>query len=154
MWFFPTLGGGMSVVPEGFWDARIAPAFMMTVWANDVFAYLVGITLGRHKMCPTLSPHKTWEGFAGGVIGAMVVAGLVGRFWIGEVWRIWILFGGVVALAAVAGDFVESRLKRAVGVKDSGTLLPGHGGVLDRFDATLGAVPAAFLFFLVTLLTK
>jgi CDP-diglyceride synthetase len=167
MWFFPTIGAGMSdgegglwsgcsllaVHPDG-WNPRIAPAFALTVWANDVFAYLVGITLGRHKMAPRLSPHKSWEGFAGGVIGTMIVAGLVGRFWIGNIWRIWIPFGLFVSLAAVAGDLVESRFKRAAGVKDSGRMLPGHGGLLDRFDATLGAAPVAFLFFLITYLTR
>ncbi|MDR2894388.1 MAG: phosphatidate cytidylyltransferase [Alistipes sp.] len=154
MWFFPTMGGGMSVVPEGTWDSRIVPAFLMVVWANDVFAYLVGITLGRHKMSPALSPHKTWEGFAGGVVGAMLASGVIGSLWIGEVWRIWIPFGLFVALAAVGGDLAESRFKRAAGVKDSGRLLPGHGGLLDRFDATLGAIPVAFLFFLLTHLSK
>ncbi|MDR2911686.1 MAG: phosphatidate cytidylyltransferase [Alistipes sp.] len=154
MWFFPVMGGGMSVVPEGVWNVRIAPAFIVVVWANDVFAYLVGITLGRHKMCPRLSPHKTWEGFAGGLAGAMVAGGVIGQLWIGEIWRIWIPFGLVVALAAVAGDFAESSFKRAAGVKDSGVVLPGHGGLLDRFDAMLGAVPAAFLFLLITCITR
>jgi phosphatidate cytidylyltransferase len=168
MAFFPVIGAGMSSDahgpwsdcpwlaarwPDG-WDFRVAPAFIVTVWANDVFAYLVGSPFGRHKMAPRLSPHKSWEGFVGGVVGAMIVAGVIGKFWIGEIWRIWIPFGLVVSLAAVAGDLVESRFKRAVGVKDSGRLLPGHGGLLDRFDATLGAVPAAFLFFLITYLTR
>jgi CDP-diglyceride synthetase len=168
MAFFPLIGAGMSdgrggvlsdcpwltaEWPAG-WDFRIAPAFIVTVWANDVFAYLVGSAFGRHKMAPRLSPHKSWEGFAGGVIGAMIVAGLVGRLWIGEVWRIWIPFGLLVSLAAVAGDLTESWFKRTAGVKDSGRLLPGHGGLLDRFDATLGAVPVAFVFFLLTWLTR
>jgi phosphatidate cytidylyltransferase len=150
MWFFPLIGAGMTGHEVEGWDARIAPAFMMVVWANDVFAYLVGVRFGRHKMCVRISPHKSWEGFAGGIAGAMVVAAMVGRFWLGgNVW-LWTAFGVVVALAAVGGDFVESSFKRAAGVKDSGRLLPGHGGLLDRFDATLGAVPVAFLFFLVT----
>ncbi len=167
--FFPAIGDGMSGEarlwsegdglaglaglagkwPAG-WDPRMAPAFMVVVWANDVFAYLVGVAFGRHKMAPKISPHKSWEGFAGGIVGATAVAAVVGRFWVGgEVW-LWALFGVVVALAAVAGDLAESRLKRAAGVKDSGRLLPGHGGLLDRFDATLGAVPVAFVFLLVT----
>jgi phosphatidate cytidylyltransferase len=170
MWFFPVIGSGMGghggilgrAVPLfpaggfgfGHWDVRIAPAFILTVWANDVFAYLVGIAFGRHKMSPRISPHKTWEGFAGGIVGGATVAALVGRFWAGgDVW-LWIAFGLVVALAAVAGDLAESWFKRAAGVKDSGRLLPGHGGLLDRFDAMLGAVPVAFLFFIITLLFK
>lgn len=163
MGFFPVIGGGMTddarlwsgshiltaEWPEG-WDARIAPAFMVVVWANDVFAYLVGVALGRHKMSPHISPHKSWEGFAGGIVGATAVSALVGRFWAGGDMLLWALFGTLVALAAVGGDLTESRLKRAAGVKDSGRSLPGHGGFLDRFDATLGAVPVAFLFFIVT----
>ncbi len=83
-----------------------------------------------------------------------MVAAAVGRFWAGgSVW-LWALFGVVVALAAVGGDLAESRVKRAAGVKDSGRLLPGHGGLLDRFDATLGAVPVAFLFLLITHFVK
>ncbi len=167
MWFFPVIGDGMSGEPRLWnestglvggwpagWDMRIAPAFMLVVWANDVFAYLVGVALGRHKMAPRVSPHKSWEGFAGGIVGATVVAAAVGRFWAGgSVW-LWALFGVVVALAAVMGDLTESRVKRAAGVKDSGRMLPGHGGLLDRFDATLGAVPVAFVFLLITHFVK
>ena len=150
--WFPVIGG--TADKWGEWIVRIAPAFMLVVWANDIFAYLVGVTFGRHKMFPRISPHKSWEGFAGGVVGAIVVAGLVGRFWIGSNMWLWALLGLIVAFGAVAGDLVESLFKRAVGVKDSGRLLPGHGGLLDRFDAMLGAVPAAFLFFLVTYLFR
>lgn len=168
MGFFPTIGAGMTggeglgsggfldVFPDG-WDARIAPAFVITVWANDTFAYLAGITFGRggrHKMWERISPKKTWEGFAGGLVGAVAVAAVVGRFWMGaNVW-LWSAFGLVVALAAVGGDLAESYFKRRAGVKDSGRMFPGHGGWLDRFDATLGAAPVAFLFFLITFLLK
>ncbi len=167
MWYFPVMGGGMSggarlwsdwaglsgEWPAG-WDMRIAPAFMVVVWANDVFAYLVGVAIGRHKMAPRISPHKSWEGFAGGIVGATVTSAVVGRWWVGGPVWLWALFGVVVALAAVGGDLAESRVKRAAGVKDSGRLLPGHGGLLDRFDATLGAVPVAFLFLLITHLVR
>jgi phosphatidate cytidylyltransferase len=162
MALFPFIGTGMAgsegfalfaLSPDG-WDARIAPAFIAVVWVNDIFAYLVGITLGKHKMAPRISPHKSWEGFAGGIVGATVISALIGRFWAGgEVW-LWAAFGLLVAFAAVGGDLVESLLKRSAEVKDSGRILPGHGGMLDRFDATLGAVPVAFLFFLITYLLK
>jgi phosphatidate cytidylyltransferase len=148
MRFFPMLGDGMSNGTG--WNERIAPAFIMVVWANDVFAYLVGVSWGRHKMSPRISPHKSWEGFAGGIVGATLASAFLGQFWLGgNVW-LWTGFGLVVALAAVGGDLAESWFKRAAGVKDSGRLLPGHGGLLDRFDATLGAIPVAFLFFIVT----
>lgn len=166
MWFFPYVGAGMTGLPAwggflpcasggcalgacGEWDARIAPAFIITVWANDVFAYLIGITFGRHKMAGQLSPNKSWEGFAGGVVGAITVAALVGKLWLQGDTVMWMAFGLVVAISAVGGDLVESGFKRRAGVKDSGKLLPGHGGMLDRLDATLGAAPVAFLFFVI-----
>lgn len=135
-------------------EPRFAAGFAVVVWANDVCAYLVGVTLGRHKMAPRLSPHKSWEGFVGGLVGAVVVATFVGRFWIGvefDLPGIWGAFGLFVALAAVGGDLAESWFKRAAGVKDSGRVFPGHGGFLDRFDAMLGAAPVAFLFMMIFL---
>ncbi|MDR2891092.1 MAG: phosphatidate cytidylyltransferase [Alistipes sp.] len=141
------LGGLLGDYLPG-WDVRIAPAFILTVWANDVFAYLVGITMGRNKMAKNLSPNKSWEGFAGGVVGAVAVAALVGRYVMGGEAILWMAFGLVVSLSAVGGDLMESGFKRRAGVKDSGRLLPGHGGALDRFDAMLGAAPVAFLFFI------
>jgi phosphatidate cytidylyltransferase len=131
---------------------KIAPAFVLIVWANDVFAYLTGTVLGKHKMCERLSPNKSWEGFAGGIVGAMVTAAAVSLYLVnGNVW-LWTGLGLLVALTAVAGDFVESNFKRSVGVKDSGTALPGHGGLLDRFDAMLLSAPFVFVFFIVKLL--
>jgi CDP-diglyceride synthetase len=173
MWFFPQIGTGMASLPtgvgegfEGFlsdgffpagWDGRIAPAFVIIVWANDTFAYMTGTTLGRkgrHKLCERLSPNKTREGFVGGLVGAVAMAAVMGRFWFdADVW-LWAAFGLVVALAAVGGDLVESHFKRMAGVKDSGNMFPGHGGWLDRFDATLGAVPVAFLFLMITFLAQ
>lgn len=157
MWFFPFIGEGVGGLDGGLWDARIAPAFVIVTWANDTFAYLAGITFGRagkHRLCKRISPKKTWEGFAGGILGAMGVAAIIGDLCFGASAWLWTGFGLLVALGAVAGDLAESWCKRAAGVKDSSTLLPGHGGLLDRFDAMLGAVPVAFLFFLVTLLLK
>ncbi len=121
-------------------------AFILTVWANDIFAYLVGVALGRHKIWPRLSPHKSWEGLIGGVVGAVVVAGAAGYFLFDGQWIAWSVGGLFIAIGAVAGDLAESFFKRVAGVKDSGRLLPGHGGVLDRFDAMLGAAPYAYLF--------
>lgn len=163
MWYFPKFGMGLT----GVWGApdwRIAPAFVVIVWANDICAYVAGITLGRkqkHKLWGRISPKKTWEGFVGGIVCAVAVAVVIGRFWIGTGGEdgganmtVWALFGLVVGLAAVAGDLAESHIKRLADVKDSGSILPGHGGLLDRFDAMLGAVPAAFLFMIITLLVR
>ncbi len=134
------------------WNALIVPAYIAIVWANDVFAYLFGITFGKHRFFERLSPKKSWEGFFGGLAGAVAVAAVVGKFLIhGDIW-LWMGLGLIVALTAVLGDLVESHFKRSVGAKDSGNSLPGHGGLLDRFDAMLVSAPFAFIFFIIVLL--
>jgi phosphatidate cytidylyltransferase len=139
---------------------------LLAVWAGDIFAYFVGKSLGRHLMSPEISPKKTWEGAAASVIASV----LIGTLWIQhapaisstllrvglidrrdgmfgleqpQLWPI-ILLSAVVNLAAQLGDLVESLIKRGAGVKDSGTILPGHGGMLDRIDAMLFAVPVVW----------
>jgi len=115
--------------------------FLMGVWANDCAAYYVGSALGKHKMSPILSPKKTWEGSVAGLVGGLLMA-LVGLSWLNGGWSwtgLWVFV--LVIAAAQSGDLVESLLKRAVGVKDSGTLLPGHGGILDRLDAIILSAP-------------
>jgi len=117
---------------------------LLAVWADDTAAYLVGRALGRHKFSPTLSPAKTWEGFVAGTAAAIFVAFIAlykqGFLAVGES----IALGAIVAVSAALGDLFESALKRDMQVKDSGSLLAGHGGVLDRVDAFLFAVPAAY----------
>lgn len=126
------------------------------VWSNDVGAYLVGSAVGRHPMAPKISPKKSWEGFVGGVVFAVATA-LVwwGLYFQGLVEPIddtvltkviWAGMGLVAALGAVAGDLVESKFKRWLGIKDSGRIIPGHGGMLDRFDALFFAVPIVWLY--------
>ncbi len=108
------------------------------VWAMDVFAYLVGSAIGTHPLAPHISPKKSWEGFAAGTLGT-VAAWVVGWYIVRPPLPLWwfAVTGLVAAVAAVLGDLAESRLKREVGVKDSGRLLPGHGGFLDRFDSLI-----------------
>ena len=137
----------------GVWNPTVVLFIILTVFANDVFAYLVGMTAnaltgGRtHKMFERISPKKTWEGFAGGIAGAMVTGWIATAVLPVNVWC-WIGLSVVVAVAAVAGDLVESMFKRAAGVKDSGRAIPGHGGFLDRFDALLLAVDAAAIYLI------
>jgi phosphatidate cytidylyltransferase len=127
---------------------------LCVVWAGDIAALYVGRALGRHKLAPKLSPNKTWEGSLGSVAGSLLAAGgllalehfLTVRFdsaklSFPEGIQYWLALALLVNIAAQVGDLVESALKRSVGVKDSGTLLPGHGGVLDRIDALLLAAP-------------
>ena len=123
------------------------------VWAGDTAALYVGRAWGRHKMAPTLSPNKTWEGTLGSVVGSLLATGLLlgldrlfdlwDKVWLSYPENLWYWLGLaiVVNVAAQAGDLAESALKRSAGVKDSGSLLPGHGGVLDRIDALLLAAP-------------
>lgn len=115
---------------------ELALATIFSVWANDVFAYLVGSTIGRHKMAPRISPNKSWEGFLAGTvftIGVWVAVYYLAST--GLSLGSHIMVGIAASVAAVVGDLAESRLKREAGVKDSGRGLPGHGGFLDRFDS-------------------
>jgi phosphatidate cytidylyltransferase len=117
----------------------LAYAVVLSVWANDSLAYLVGSTLGRHKMAPRISPKKSWEGFIAGIAGSvcvwMALALLAPAAGVGVPLALGV--GLVVGFAVFVGDLFESRMKREAGVKDAGTLLPGHGGFLDRLDSLI-----------------
>ncbi len=120
--------------------------------ASDTAAFYTGSKFGRHKVCPAISPGKTWEGFAGGLVGSLGAALLVRHFFLPEQGLVWICF--IVLLLGclgAAGDLSESVIKRAFGVKDSGSLLPGHGGLLDRIDSLLLTAPV--LYYLLYLQT-
>jgi len=123
---------------------RLLLVFLLAVWANDSVAFLVGSAWGRRKLAPQLSPNKTWEGAAGGLLGSGLV-GYLGLRWLGAD-PLWPILAALLlsSIAAQLGDLVESMLKRAAGVKDSGTLLPGHGGLLDRLDAIILAGPVFY----------
>lgn len=128
----------------------LAFTMLLTVWAADTFAYVGGRLIGRHKMAPTMSPGKTWEGFViGSLVGIFVsfVALYQTRHTYLSVWQA-VVLGVVVVLAAVVGDLFESMVKRDMQVKDTGRLLGGHGGILDRVDALLFAGPAAYYLVL------
>lgn len=123
---------------------------LLAVWAADTLAYVVGRLIGRHKLAPRLSPGKTWEGFVAGAAAGIFVAFVAlydTRHHFLHIWQA-VVLGVVVVLAAVIGDLFESALKRDMEVKDTGRLLGGHGGVLDRFDALLFAAPAALYLVL------
>lgn len=129
------------------WDGILVLAIFLAVWANDVFAYLIGRKFGKHKLAPRTSPKKSWEGFLAGLAASMLV-------WVGIAFIPGVtmsisqalVFGLVCGLMGVLGDLAESRIKRNSGFKDSGTIMPGHGGLLDRCDSLfLVSVTAAFL---------
>lgn len=138
-----------QLLNPGKWEAAML-GYMAIVWGNDVFAYVAGSAFGRHKMAERISPKKTWEGFAGGVAGAVLIGWAMSLFVDGNA-AVWCGLAAVTAVAGVAGDLVESMFKRSAGVKDSGRIMPGHGGWLDRFDALLIATPFAFVYMLLTL---
>lgn len=144
---------GFIVIRQGLpepWGGVFVFLLFASIWGNDGFAYLVGSKIGKHKLAPRTSPKKSWEGFIAGLIFSMVV--WVGMSFVpGVTMPIWmaLLFGLACGAMEVLGDLVESRIKRNVGVKDSGTIMPGHGGLLDRCDSTfLAGVAAAILLTL------
>ena len=135
------------IIASEVWSPAVMIFYIFIIWANDVFAYLVGMSIGRHRLCERLSPKKSWEGFFGGVIGA-VAMGLVAARVLDGGSAAWAGLALVASITGVLGDLVESMFKRAAGVKDSGRLIPGHGGVLDRFDAMLLSAPFVFVYML------
>lgn len=139
--YVPVLAG------DGVWRPETVLCYIFIIWVNDVFAYLVGMTFGRHRLCERLSPKKSWEGFFGGLAGA-VATGLAAAYALDTNYWVWGGLALVASLSGVAGDLVESMFKREAGVKDSGQVIPGHGGVLDRFDALLLSAPYVFLYLL------
>ncbi|MDQ7793784.1 MAG: phosphatidate cytidylyltransferase [bacterium] len=112
-------------------------------WAFDTVGYFVGVRWGRRRLCPAVSPGKSWEGTLAGLAGAVLVAAVANR-WLGWPPAAWVALGLVAGLAAQLGDLLESAFKRHAGVKDAGNLIPGHGGVLDRFDSLLLVAPTVF----------
>lgn len=135
----PTPMGEMEIGCAWFWLAMIG------TWASDTFAYFSGFAFGKTKLCEELSPKKTREGFYGGVVGTAVSVAAIGHSMGYAVLPMFAL-GVAIALVATVGDLVESAVKRYTGIKDSGTLIPGHGGVLDRFDSAMYVIPFVYYF--------
>lgn len=144
------IGGGcifLTMIPyknDAFAKYLIVGIFLL-IWINDSFAYLVGKSIGRTKLFPSVSPKKTWEGTLGGLVFSMGAA-----YWMARYEPIlnpmqWLIMAAVIVIAGSFGDLVESKLKRSAGVKDSGAILPGHGGMLDRLDSLIFAAPFAYL---------
>lgn len=133
-------------------DMLLPLSIFIFLWTNDTGAYCSGSLLGKHKLFPRISPAKSWEGSIGGGILVVIVAALIGYSTTNEsgvnmlTIPQWIGLGIVVAVFGTWGDLVESLFKRTLGVKDSGNILPGHGGMLDRFDSSLMAIPAAVVY--------
>ncbi len=126
-------------------------ALFVTLWFNDTGAYLTGMTMGKHKLFERISPKKTWEGFFGGVAFAMIAGYLLSLF-IPDImlWQ-WLIFAVLVSVFGTLGDLSESLLKRTAHVKDAGNIIPGHGGILDRFDSMLLITPIILIYYMLIL---
>jgi phosphatidate cytidylyltransferase len=116
------------------------------LWSNDSGAYLAGSAFGRNKLFPRVSPGKSWEGSIGGAVIALIVTYIISGWYTGVTQSDWFVIAAILVVIGTLGDLVESLYKRSLNVKDSGTLLPGHGGILDRFDSLLMAVPFVFTY--------
>ena len=133
--------------------ALLLLALFVIIWTNDTGAYCVGSLIGKHKMFPRVSPGKSWEGLIGGVLFAVIVGWIFSLYVSFELFVVpntikWIVFVLIVSLFGTLGDLMESLLKRTLGIKDSGKIIPGHGGMLDRFDSMLLAAPAIVIYLM------
>jgi phosphatidate cytidylyltransferase len=122
---------------------------VLAAFGSDIFAYFTGFAIGKHKMAPNLSPKKTIEGAVGGVVGGTLLCGLFGYFFTRDVFPLTVVLGLVGSLAAEAGDLTASAFKRKMEIKDYGNLIPGHGGVLDRFDSVIFVAPVIYYITIV-----
>jgi phosphatidate cytidylyltransferase len=140
-----TLLNVIAFKSPGGYDPRRIFGLLFLIWASDIGAYAVGRAIGKHKLAPKISPGKTWEGWAGGFVMTLIVGWAIGFMLPDMPLTHRLVAAGVVAVFAPLGDLAESMLKRSVGVKDSGSIMPGHGGLLDRFDAFLLVLPVLAL---------
>lgn len=131
---------------RGFWEPKYLLALFFFLWSNDTFAYLTGMAIGKHKLLERVSPKKTVEGLIGGMVGALIIGYLLSLFWSDLTTIQWLIFALLVAVFGTFGDLFESALKRSANVKDAGNLIPGHGGILDRLDSFLFAVPISYFY--------
>ncbi|MBK5283903.1 MAG: phosphatidate cytidylyltransferase [Bacteroidia bacterium] len=126
--------------------------YFVILWTSDTFAYLIGTWLGKHRLFERVSPKKSWEGAIGGLIFALIAAYILSVFYTRYSAMQWMVIASVIVVTGIIGDLVESMFKRSIQVKDTGNILPGHGGILDRFDALLFSAP--FVFITVYFLSK
>ncbi|UWY26609.1 phosphatidate cytidylyltransferase [Flavobacterium sp. TR2] len=136
------------------YNPKIILGLFVLIWTNDTFAYLVGKSIGKHKLFERVSPKKTIEGFLGGVVFAAFAGFLISKLYIqpkpefsNTSILIWTIIALIVSIFGTIGDLIESKFKRIAGIKDSGSIMPGHGGILDRLDSVIFVAPIIFLFY-------
>jgi phosphatidate cytidylyltransferase len=143
--YIPFMGSFVAAMLVPADGPRRVLTFIIVTICSDIGGYFAGITVGRHPMAPVISPKKTWEGFAGSAVACLVAGWLCVTLLLHGHWWQGLLTGAAVVLAATVGDLVESMIKRDLDIKDMGTVLPGHGGVLERLDSLLVAAPVVWL---------
>jgi len=136
----------LSVYADGTYNFQIIIGILLLLWASDTGGYIAGVLFGRHKLFKRVSPKKSWEGMVGSFILAVIIATLLGKYFVTMTWFQWYIVAVIMVVAGTYGDLVESLFKRGIAIKDSGNSLPGHGGFLDRFDGLLISIP--FIVFL------
>jgi len=134
------------VTYTGTYSFELIFGFFFILWSNDTGAYLVGSLIGKNKLFPRISPGKTWEGSIGGALLSFIVAYIISQWYHSINTTDWMVIAGILVVIGTLGDLVESLFKRSISVKDSGNLLPGHGGILDRFDSLIMATPFVFTY--------
>jgi len=132
------------------YNPKILISILILIWANDTFAYLVGKKIGKKKLFPSVSPKKTIEGFIGGMFFTIISSVLLSKFYIeSNILYIWVIIAIIVSVFSTLGDLIQSKFKRVAGIKDSGKIMPGHGGILDRLDSIIFVIPFINLFYLI-----
>jgi len=133
-------------------DYELLIGFFIILWCNDVFAYLVGSAIGKTKLAVKISPKKTWEGTIGGAVLSILSAFIISKYFFISLDVVnWLVLGLLISIFATLGDLLESKFKRQAGIKDSGKIMPGHGGVLDRFDGMILAAPVVYIYLSIVL---
>lgn len=149
--YIPLLGSAVALMMAADNGPARIVTYILCVVASDTGGYIAGVLFGKHKMAPTVSPKKTWEGFAGSVIAGIALGVACSHWLLGVGWYVGVLLGVALVAFGTAGDLVESMIKRDAGIKDMSSFLPGHGGIMDRLDSLLVAAPVAWaiMFLLV-----
>ena len=132
---------------DGAFNPKIIISIFILIWANDTFAFVVGKSFGKRKLFERISPKKTIEGFIGGLLFALLFSVLISKYFIDQAMLRWLAISFILSIFGTIGDLVESKFKRIAEVKDSGKIMPGHGGILDRLDSIIFAAPFVFLFY-------
>ena len=147
VFYLAVLGGFILLLANNDDGGKRILALVILIACNDTFAYFAGVLFGKHKMAPTISPKKSWEGLVGGLIASLIGGALVFHNSFGVSWYVGAAVGAMTVVTATCGDLIESAIKRDLAIKDMSNLLPGHGGIMDRLDSALFTAPAVWFAF-------